>query len=227
MALVKCKECGKEISSTIKQCPNCGYTAKNQIVIANLIIFIALSIFIFFEFRSCGSSSEQTVNQAAITSQSTAQTMTMDDRIKVALQNAIHKSHVSASGNNYETTFDSKTKLLTVICSKNFVSDFSNALTVISFIEFYINLSEEVYKIDDVNYILVAKREEFVDFYGNKVQGYNIIIRTNKKDFLAFNWEGFRHTGVSVFRQLKSASQKFYFHNQVLKGVSEREIILE
>ena len=28
MALVKCKECGKEISSTVKVCPSCGYKKK-------------------------------------------------------------------------------------------------------------------------------------------------------------------------------------------------------
>lgn len=28
MALIKCRECGKEISSTVKKCPNCGY--KNE-----------------------------------------------------------------------------------------------------------------------------------------------------------------------------------------------------
>lgn len=28
MALIKCKECGKEISNTIKKCPHCGYINK-------------------------------------------------------------------------------------------------------------------------------------------------------------------------------------------------------
>ena len=31
MALVKCKECGKKISSTAKECPNCGYKNENKI----------------------------------------------------------------------------------------------------------------------------------------------------------------------------------------------------
>lgn len=29
MALIKCKECQTEISSTVTTCPNCGYTEKN------------------------------------------------------------------------------------------------------------------------------------------------------------------------------------------------------
>lgn len=31
MALIKCKECGKEISDKADMCPNCGYTNKNNI----------------------------------------------------------------------------------------------------------------------------------------------------------------------------------------------------
>ena len=30
MALIKCPECGKEISDTAKSCPNCGYTIHNK-----------------------------------------------------------------------------------------------------------------------------------------------------------------------------------------------------
>lgn len=56
MALEKCKECGKEISSTAKQCPQCGYKEKHtekNIVIAFLcflfigVIFILIGTKIF------------------------------------------------------------------------------------------------------------------------------------------------------------------------------------
>lgn len=30
MALIKCPECGKEISDQAENCPNCGYPIKNQ-----------------------------------------------------------------------------------------------------------------------------------------------------------------------------------------------------
>jgi predicted amidophosphoribosyltransferase len=30
MALISCKECGKEVSSTAKACPNCGASIQNQ-----------------------------------------------------------------------------------------------------------------------------------------------------------------------------------------------------
>lgn len=30
MALIKCPECGKEISDTAKSCPNCGYEKERQ-----------------------------------------------------------------------------------------------------------------------------------------------------------------------------------------------------
>ena len=32
MALVKCSECGKEISSVAAACPNCGYSEKAQVI---------------------------------------------------------------------------------------------------------------------------------------------------------------------------------------------------
>ena len=50
MALIKCPECGKEISDTAKSCPNCGYEIKKQksnikkkpIVITGVIVAIVL-----------------------------------------------------------------------------------------------------------------------------------------------------------------------------------------
>lgn len=56
MSLIKCKECGKEISSTSKKCPNCGYKEKRNnkkkalvcfgIIIAIIIIGAIIS-FVF------------------------------------------------------------------------------------------------------------------------------------------------------------------------------------
>jgi zinc-ribbon domain len=37
MALIKCKECGKEISKSAKQCPNCGYDNRNWFGRRNII----------------------------------------------------------------------------------------------------------------------------------------------------------------------------------------------
>lgn len=30
MALIKCPECGKEISNKVKKCPNCAYSLKKN-----------------------------------------------------------------------------------------------------------------------------------------------------------------------------------------------------
>lgn len=46
MAQIKCKECGKEISDTLKRCPNCGIKLK-QNYINKIIILIVICIFIF------------------------------------------------------------------------------------------------------------------------------------------------------------------------------------
>lgn len=41
MALVKCPECGREISDTAKQCPHCGYTLKSNIETAKQVASVA------------------------------------------------------------------------------------------------------------------------------------------------------------------------------------------
>ena len=32
MALIKCPECGKEVSDTVKECPNCGFKLKKDFI---------------------------------------------------------------------------------------------------------------------------------------------------------------------------------------------------
>lgn len=44
MALVKCSECGKEISDTIKKCPNCGYKNKKKLNKKKIIIICIISL---------------------------------------------------------------------------------------------------------------------------------------------------------------------------------------
>lgn len=54
MAIIKCKECGKEISDKAKKCPNCGYdfekiknakdSKKKKIIIALCILLVVFSI---------------------------------------------------------------------------------------------------------------------------------------------------------------------------------------
>ena len=56
MALIKCKECGKEISDQATTCPNCGYpmhqkitgnTNINEKIDNKKAIFIIIAIFVF------------------------------------------------------------------------------------------------------------------------------------------------------------------------------------
>ena len=44
MALVKCEECGKEISSNVKVCPHCGYKRKRGIWFYIMIFLVAIII---------------------------------------------------------------------------------------------------------------------------------------------------------------------------------------
>ena len=45
MPIVKCKECGKEISSQAKTCPNCGYSESEKNI--KRIVAIVVAVFIF------------------------------------------------------------------------------------------------------------------------------------------------------------------------------------
>ena len=42
MALIKCPECGREITDTISTCPNCGYVLKKKKSIAPIVIILVL-----------------------------------------------------------------------------------------------------------------------------------------------------------------------------------------
>lgn len=50
MALIKCVECGKEISDKAKTCPNCGYTKKQELKMTKIdkifIPIITITIFL-------------------------------------------------------------------------------------------------------------------------------------------------------------------------------------
>lgn len=47
MALIKCKECGKEISNKAKKCSYCGAPIKNKILSIIKVITLIITIFIF------------------------------------------------------------------------------------------------------------------------------------------------------------------------------------
>lgn len=55
MALIKCSECGKEISDKAKKCPHCGYDYnkskihKNSIIVIVIIIILTISFLIIFQ----------------------------------------------------------------------------------------------------------------------------------------------------------------------------------
>jgi hypothetical protein len=68
MALIKCKDCGKEVSSKSKKCPNCGCPIKGKAYIktTSIISFIFIIILIGIG-ASVYNSAEQTVNSSSQT----------------------------------------------------------------------------------------------------------------------------------------------------------------
>jgi hypothetical protein len=63
MALTKCKECGKEVSTEAKSCPNCGFTLKKKTDFLAYLIFGFL-IFLFFWMIGTLSDSDSTKPEA-------------------------------------------------------------------------------------------------------------------------------------------------------------------
>lgn len=60
MAMVKCKECGAEVSSKAKQCPNCGKRRMGIGAIIGIVIVVLLVIVGFSACTSGGSSNSNT-----------------------------------------------------------------------------------------------------------------------------------------------------------------------
>jgi DNA-directed RNA polymerase subunit RPC12/RpoP len=68
MAMVKCSECGKQISSKVKKCPHCGYRQKQKItinkklIIGLLIVFVlGVGVFIAYNNRPLNSTEKKVV----------------------------------------------------------------------------------------------------------------------------------------------------------------------
>lgn len=57
MALVKCKECGEQVSSKAKTCPNCGVKAPKK---TSVVTWLILIVIIFWAFGSIFSSNTST-----------------------------------------------------------------------------------------------------------------------------------------------------------------------
>lgn len=53
MALIKCPECGKEISDKAKKCPNCGYKIKNGFIDRRKMRIIIVAIFLVLVTLIC------------------------------------------------------------------------------------------------------------------------------------------------------------------------------
>lgn len=64
MALIKCNECGKEISTKASSCPNCGFILKKKTTSYSYLIAIFFVILVIFIFEFWGS---HPINQGVFT----------------------------------------------------------------------------------------------------------------------------------------------------------------
>jgi zinc-ribbon domain len=70
VALIKCKECGKEHSDDAKACPHCGYTRVKQVGIIGIAFALIVGVFIFHSVRGPSESDAPPKSQAQIAAES-------------------------------------------------------------------------------------------------------------------------------------------------------------
>ena len=78
MALIKCKECGNEVSTKAKSCPKCGVVLKKK---TGCLKFIGIAIFILFGLGKIGSLMDNNYTKATISSKATASPKTKSQKI--------------------------------------------------------------------------------------------------------------------------------------------------
>ena len=96
MSLIKCPECGKEISDKAKTCPNCGIPLKNRtkliiaMVITIIMILIVVGCVVWYQTKN----SHQKVSQTKPTV-STAPIATVENTVKPLNKIELNSSNVS------------------------------------------------------------------------------------------------------------------------------------
>ena len=111
MAIIKCKECQKEISSSARVCPSCGKQLKIpvwQIVIGVTLLFISLNVFIgAIEGMSENYSTQTSVTQSSKNSISKANY----DKIKEGMTEEVVKSILGNPNTSAESTMEGVGKI--------------------------------------------------------------------------------------------------------------------
>ncbi len=96
MALVKCEECGKEISSNVKVCPHCGYKRKKGIWFYIIIVFVIIVVLAIL-----GSNNDKSKVKANSTSQDKSSSSTVKkelylNEVETNIFNALIQNQVEA-----------------------------------------------------------------------------------------------------------------------------------
>jgi len=71
MALVKCRECGKEVAQGANKCPHCGVSnpglsqqATNWIAVVAVIVAVIVFFWVFSNMRSCSDDVSRSLDEA-------------------------------------------------------------------------------------------------------------------------------------------------------------------
>ena len=121
MALIKCKECGKEISDKAKVCVNCGikiHNTKNIMKIVIVIVVLCLGIFIFSGRLTrflTNSKNDKIIKKIEGTYVLTNNTFELlNNEIKIEKDNTYFVNEIEACQNEYKLIKSSQNKLLLI-----------------------------------------------------------------------------------------------------------------
>lgn len=179
MALVKCKECGKEISSTAKQCPQCGYKEKRMIQKKTIVIALLCVLVIGGMFTLIGTTVLKNVTEThkykeydelfSKTKQMMYDNAQEYEKYCIEIQESESKDHVNGVM-NYSMEHNEELKILW----DNYedIEDNMKKLKKIpekSYEESYNKLSNVYDSLDDLNVLTLS----FTDDYNQKCDNYS------------------------------------------------------
>jgi len=143
MALIKCKECGHEVSNKADKCPNCGVslTSKTKILFSLILIGLLFIVIVAFLFDDDAFSVKEekkiSISQEEIRKQSERKRFIEEELIKkigifkkIVVQGKL--ANVYVTSRFYALDFDEKAQFLDVVFAYYYIQDQNRELLILS-----------------------------------------------------------------------------------------------
>lgn len=154
--------------------------------------------------------------QAPIQAQKPANQPTMIDKVWSALDTTMK------TRKDYSVGFDEPTKTASI--TKTVTTAWDESSLVRDSFTTLVKYGTEVFKIDGVDAVQVVVKTEFTDSYGKKSVNDAVRISMKKLEFNKFDWKNLSYR--PVYTQIKNASEEFYIHPAILKGLNPDKLYL-